>query len=143
MGAPCYPHAKALLITADGGGSNSSRNRLWKVELQKLANKIGLAIYVRHFPPGTSKWNKIEHRMFCHITKNWRGRPLINHEVIVNLIANTTTDAGLKIQAELDENNYPTGISVSDQDLSAVNLIPARFHGADWNYAIKPRQGQQ
>ena len=143
MGAPCYPHAKALLIAADGGGSNSSRNRLWKVELQKLANKIGLAIYVRHFPPGTSKWNKIEHRMFCHITKNWRGRPLINHEVIVNLIANTTTDAGLKIQAELDENNYPTGISVSDQDLSAVNLIPARFHGADWNYAIKPRKGQQ
>ena len=143
MGAPCYPHAKALLITADGGGSNSSRNRLWKVELQKLANKIGLVIYVRHFPPGTSKWNKIEHRMFCHITKNWRGRPLINHEVIVNLIANTTTDAGLKIQAELDENNYPTGISVSDQDLAAVNLIPARFHGTDWNYAIKPRQGQQ
>jgi hypothetical protein len=140
MGAACYLHAKALLITADGGGSNSSRNRLWKVELQKLANEIGLAIYVRHFPPGTSKWNKIEHRMFCHITKNWRGRPLINHEVIVNLIANTTTNGGLKIQADLDENSYPTGISISDQDLKAVNLIPAKFHGRDWNYAIKPNQ---
>jgi transposase len=140
MGQWCYPHARALLITADGGGSNASRNRLWKVELQKLADETGVAIYVRHFPPGTSKWNKIEHRMFCHITENWRGRPLINHEVIVNLIGNTTTDAGLTIRAELDNNRYPTGIAVSEQDLRAVNLMPAKFHGKDWNYAIKPQQ---
>jgi hypothetical protein len=140
MGKVCYPHAPAVLITADGGGSNASRNRLWKVELQKLADETGVAIYVRHFPPGTSKWNKIEHRMFCHMTENWRGRPLINHEVIVNLIGNTTTDTGLTIQAELDNNRYPTGIAVSDQDLRAVNLIPAKFHGKDWNYAIKPQQ---
>jgi len=140
MGQGCYPHAQAVLITADGGGSNASRNRLWKVELQKLADETGLAIYVRHFPPGTSKWNKIEHRMFCHITENWRGRPLINHEVIVNLIGNTTTATGLTIQAALDNNTYPIGIAVSDQDLRAVNLIPAKFHGKDWNYAIKPQQ---
>jgi hypothetical protein len=140
MGQVCYPHAQAVLITADGGGSNASRNRLWKVELQKLADETGWAIYVRHFPPGTSKWNKIEHRMFCHITENWRGRPLINHEVIVNLIGNTTTATGLTIQAELDKNTYPTGIAVSEQDLRAVNLIPAKFHGKDWNYAIKPQQ---
>ena len=140
MGKECYPQAQALLITADGGGSNASRNRLWKVELQKLADETGLAIYVRHFPPGTSKWNKIEHRMFCHITENWRGRPLISHEVIVNLIGHTTTEAGLTIQAELDENNYPTGIKVSDEDLKGVNLSPARFHGKDWNYAIKSRR---
>jgi transposase len=140
MGQGCYPHAQAVLITADGGGSNASRNRLWKVELQKLADETGLAIYVRHLPPGTSKWNKIEHRMFCHITENWRGRPLINHEVIVNLIGNTTTATGLTIQAALDNNTYPIGIAVSDQDLQAVNLIPAKFHGKDWNYAIKPQQ---
>ncbi len=139
IGQVCYPKAQAVLITADGGGSNASRSRLWKVELQKLADEIGLAIYVRHFPPGASKWNKIEHRMFCHITQNWRGRPLINHEVIVNLIGNTTTNTGLTIQAELDNNIYPTGIAVSDQDLRAVNLIPAKFHGRDWNYAIKPQ----
>lgn len=140
MGRGCYPHAQALLITADGGGSNASRNRLWKVELQKLTDDTGLAIYVRHFPPGTSKWNKIEHRMFCHITENWRGRPLINHEVIVNLIGHTTTKTGLTIQAELDQNTYPTGITVSDQDLRSINLIPAKFHGKDWNYTIKPQQ---
>ena len=140
MGRSCYPRAQSLLITADGGGSNASRNRLWKVELQKLADDLNLAIYVRHFPPGTSKWNKIEHRMFCHITENWRGRPLINHEVIVNLIANTSTEQGLQIQAELDETTYPTGISISDQELRAVNLFPAKFHGKDWNYAIKPLQ---
>ena len=139
MGQACYPGARALLITADGGGSNSSRNRLWKVELQKLADETRLAIYVRHFPPGTSKWNKIEHRMFCHITQNWRGRPLIDHEVIVNLIGNTTTRAGLTIQAALDKNTYPTGIVVRDCDLRAVNLTPAKFHGKDWNYAINPQ----
>jgi hypothetical protein len=143
MGRMCYPHAQSLLITADGGGSNASRNRLWKVELQKLADELGLAIYVRHFPPGTSKWNKIEHRMFCHITENWRGRPLVNHEVIVNLIANTTTTQGLEIQAALDEARYPTGIAVSDEDLRAVNLVPAGFHGKDWNYLIKPRSDNQ
>ena len=104
MGQACYPGARALLITADGGGSNSSRSRLWKVELQKLADETRLAIYVRHFPPGTSKWNKREHRMFCHITQNWRGRPLIDHEVIVNLIGSTTTREGLTIQAALDKN---------------------------------------
>jgi hypothetical protein len=140
MGRVCYPHAQSLLITADGGGSNASRSRLWKVELQTLADELDLAIYVRHFPPGTSKWNKIEHRLFCHITENWRGQPLINREVIVNLIANTTTTQGLKIQAALDETCYPTGISVSDRDLRAVNLVPAGFHGKDWNYLIKPHE---
>jgi len=140
MGKVCYPEAKALLITADGGGSNASRNRLWKIELQKFADETGLAIYVRHFPPGTSKWNRIEHRMFSHITENWRGRPLISREVIVNLIGHTTTDTGLTIQAALDENAYPSGIKVSDEDLWKVNLIPAKFHGKDWNYAIKSRR---
>jgi len=140
MGKVSYPQAKALLITADGGGSNASRNRLWKVELQKFANETGLAIYVRHFPPGTRKWNKIEHRMFSYITENWRGRPLVSREVIVNLIGHTTTDTGLSIQAELDENTYPSGIKVSDEDLRRVNLTPAKFHGKDWNYAIKSSQ---
>jgi hypothetical protein len=139
MGKACYPQAQAVLLTADGGGSNASRNRLWKVELQKLADEIGLAIYVRHFPPGTRKWNKIEHRMFCHITEHWRGRPLVSHAVVVNLIGNTTTDTGLTIQAELDKNAYPTGIKVSNEDMKRLNLCPAKFHGKDWNYAIKPR----
>ena len=143
MGQASYPQAHAVLITADGGGSNASRNRLWKVELQKLADEIGVAIYVRHFPPGTSKWNKIEHRMFCHITENWRGRPLISHEVVVNLIGHTTTDTGLTIQAELDKTPYPTGIKVSNEDMKRLNLYPAKFHGKDWNYAIKPRQKRQ
>jgi Rhodopirellula transposase DDE domain len=140
MGKKCYPRAKAVLITADGGGSNASRNRLWKVELQQLANEMNLAIYVRHFPPGTSKWNKIEHRMFCHITENWRGRPLTSHEVVVNLIGNTTTDAGLTIQAELDENTYPSGVKVSDKEMKGLNLYPAKFHGKDWNYNVKPER---
>jgi hypothetical protein len=140
MGQVAYPQAHAILITADGGGSNASRNRLWKVELQQLADEIGLALYVRHFPPGTSKWNKIEHRMFCHITENWRGRPLISHEVVVNLIGHTTTNTGLIIQAELDKNAYPTGIKVSREDMTQLKLSPAKFHGKDWNYAIKPRQ---
>lgn len=139
MGRTLYREANKLLITADGGGSNSSRSRLWKIELQRLADDIGLAIYVCHFPPGTSKWNKIEHRMFCYITENWRGRPLISHEVIVNLIGNTATQAGLTIQAELDKNNYPTGIEISDQQMQELNLYPAEFHGKDWNYTIKPR----
>lgn len=139
MGRSLYADARKLLITADGGGSNSSRSRLWKVELQGLADETELRIHVCHFPPGTSKWNKIEHRMFCHITENWRGRPLINHEVIVQLIGNTTTDMGLTIQAELDQNSYPTGIAISNQQMKELNLSRAKFHGKDWNYIIKPR----
>ena len=137
MGVKHHAQARELLITADGGGSNGSRNRLWKVALQDLANALGLPLQVCHFPPGTSKWNKIEHRMFCHITQNWRGRPLVSHEVVINLIAATTTKKGLKIQAELDKGRYPTGITVSDEELEAVNLNRADFHG-DWNYRIIP-----
>ena len=137
MGVKRYPRARELLITADGGGSNGSRNRLWKVALQDLANALTIPICVCHFPPGTSKWNKIEHRMFSHITQNWRGRPLISHEVIINLIAATTTRKGLAIQAELDEGCYPIGIKVSDEELARVSLQPDKFHG-DWNYRIVP-----
>ena len=137
MGAQTYPEATELLITADGGGSNGSRPRLWKVCLQKLADELGLKITVCHFPPGTSKWNKIEHRMFCHITENWRGRPLVSQAVIVNLIANTTTDTGLTIKAQLDKNSYPIGIKVSDEELATVNITKHKFHG-DWNYTIAP-----
>ena len=137
MGSKRYPHASALLITADGGGSNGSRCRLWKVALQSLAARLGLPIHVCHFPPGTSKWNKIEHRMFSHITQNWRGRPLVSHEVIVNLIANTTTRAGLKIRAELDRGRYPTGIKITDAELASLNLKQDTFHG-DWNYTVMP-----
>lgn len=137
MGAKRYREAQELLITADGGGSNGSRSRLWKVALQDLAVKLGIPIQVCHFPPGTSKWNKIEHRMFCHITQNWRGRPLVSHEVIIQLIANTTTQAGLKIYAELDSGRYPTGLKVSDAELAALNLKRADFHG-DWNYTLLP-----
>jgi len=139
MGSKIYPEARQLLIIADGGGSNGSRCRLWKIELQHLADEIDLTIGVCHFPPGTSKWNKIEHRMFSHITESWRGRPLTSHEVIVNLIASTTTKTGLKIQAELDQNQYPTGIKVSDEQMKDLNVHPADFHGEDWNYTIKPR----
>jgi len=139
MGRPVYPQATELLITADGGGSNSSRARLWKTELQHLADETGLRITVCHFPPGTSKWNKIEHRMFCHITQNWRGRPLVSHEVIVRLIGSTTTQAGLTIRADLDPGTYPIGVKVTDAALAAVRLEPADFHG-DWNYTIVPRQ---
>ena len=139
MGAKRYPQARALLVTADGGGSNGSRCRLWKVALQALATRLGLPIHVCHFPPGTSKWNKIEHRMFSHITENWRGRPLVSHEVIVNLIANTKTRTGLRIRAELDRRNYPTGIKITDTELNALNLKHAAFHG-DWNYALLPQR---
>ncbi len=138
MGAPLYPGATDLLITADGGGSNSSRSRLWKVELQRLANTTGLRLHVCHFPPGTSKWNKIEHGLFCHITQNWRGRPLISHEVIVELIGHTTTATGLRIQAELNPGTYPTGIQVSEAELATVHLQRDSFHG-DWNYTIAPQ----
>lgn len=137
MGQPTYPAATDLLITADGGGSNGSRARLWKVELQRLADVTGLRIMVCHFPPGTSKWNKIEHRMFCHITQNWRGRPLVSQEVVVQLIGHTTTRTGLSIRAEVDTHTYPTGIKVTDAELAAVQLQPAAFHG-EWNYSISP-----
>jgi transposase len=139
MGSKRYPGAAALLITADGGGSNGSRCRLWKVALQKLAARLALPIHVCHFPPGTSKWNKIEHRMFSHITQNWRGRPLVSHEVIVNLIANTTTRAGLRIRAELDRGIYPTGIKIPDSQLASLNLKLDSFHG-DWNYTVLPKR---
>lgn len=142
MGVKYHAHARELLITADGGGSNGSRSRLWKVALQELANALDLPIQVCHFPPGTSKWNKIEHRMFCHITQNWRGRPLISHEVIVNLIAATKTQHGLTIQAELDDGHYPTGIKVADEELALVNLQLDAFHG-DWNYRILPTRTQK
>jgi hypothetical protein len=137
MGAPVYSTATELLITADGGGSNGSRGRLWKVALQRLADELGLHITVCHFPPGTSKWNKIEHRMFSHITLNWRGKPLTSHEVIVNLIANTTTRQGLRIEVALDTTCYPTGIVVTDEEFAGVNLQRADFHG-EWNYTISP-----
>jgi hypothetical protein len=137
MGSKRYRHASALLITADGGASNASRCRLWKVALQSFVGRLRLPIHVCHFPPGTSKWNKIEHRMFSHITQNWRGRPLVSHEVIVNLIANTTTQAGLKIRAELDRGKYPTGIKITDAELALLNLKPDNFHG-EWNYTILP-----
>jgi transposase len=139
MGGHAYPHAHDLLIIADGGGSNGSRSRLWKVELQRLANETGMKITVCHLPPGTSKWNKIEHRMFCHITENWRGRPLISHAVVVNLIAHTTTQTGLRIHAVLDTAAYPTGLTVTADQMDALALEPAPFHGTDWNYTIKPR----
>ena len=137
IGRPRYTSMRELMITADCGGSNSARARLWKVELQKLADETELTLNVHHYPPGTSKWNKIEHRLFCHITQNWRGRPLVSHEVIVNLIANTTTQAGLRIRAELDRGKYPTGIKISDAELALLNLKPDKFHG-DWNYTVSP-----
>jgi hypothetical protein len=142
MGVKRYGTARALLITADGGGSNGSRCRLWKVALQELANQLNIPIHVCHFPPGTSKWNKIEHRMFSHITQNWRGRPLVSHDVIVKLIANTTTASGLKIRAELDTNAYETGLIVSDEELAALNIKRAKFHG-DWNYALVPSKSKK
>lgn len=139
MGEKVYPEAKELLITADCGGSNGYRIRLWKSELQKLATETGLTIMVSHLPPGTSKWNKIEHRMFCHITENWRARPLITREVAVNLISNTTTKKGLKLTAKLDEADYPIGKKISDQEFKKVNLKRDDFHG-EWNYSILPNQ---
>jgi len=141
MGRLRYPRAKRMLITADGGGSNGSRVRLWKVALQRLVNEIGIPVSVCHFPPGTSKWNKIEHRMFCHISQNWRGRPLISREVIIALIGSTTTKQGLKIKAVLDERPYEAGIKVSKAELAQVKLEPADFHG-EWNYTIRPQNGR-
>ena len=139
MGTRSYPQVKHLLITADSGGSNGARVRLWKWELQKLADEIGLKISVCHFPPGTSKWNKIEHRLFSFISQNWRGKPLISHEVIINLIAATTTAAGLVVKSKLDTNSYPAGLKVSDQQMAELQLRMDRFHG-DWNYSLLPRR---
>ena len=139
MGQPLYPKAQRVLITADGGGSNGSRNRLWKLALQEWATGSGLRVSVCHFPPGTSKWNKIEHRMFCHITKNWRGRPLTSRAVVVNLIAGTTTAAGFSIQAELDEGEYPTGTKVTEKEFAGIHIKRNKFHG-EWNYTILPKQ---
>jgi hypothetical protein len=138
VGSVRYPDAETLLITADGGGSNGSRVRLFKIELQKLANETGLALRVCHYPPGTSKWNKIEHRMFCHITQNWRGKPLVSRLAVVDLIAATTTKTGLTVQCELDENTYAKGVKVSDEEMEALNIEKDRWH-PEWNYTIKPR----
>jgi hypothetical protein len=137
MGQEAYPKADKLLITADGGGSNGSKNRLWKYELQRFVDETQIAVAVCHFPPGTSKWNKIEHRMFSHISKNWRGRPITSHEVMVNLIANTRTEAGLKIQAAIDTCKYPTGVKVSDREMKTLSIEINDFHG-EWNYTIQP-----
>jgi hypothetical protein len=139
MGSARFKKATRLMITADGGGSNSSRNRLWKVALQELANETKLELQVCHFPPGTSKWNKIEHRLFSFITRNWRGRPLTSYQTIVNLIGSTTTKTGLKVKAAIDTTEYETGIKISDQELARVNCKPAAFHG-DWNNTIRPRK---
>ncbi len=137
MGKQYYPIAKKLLITADSGGSNGYRRKLWKAELQSFSNESGLSIAVCHFPPGTSKWNKIEHRLFSHISQNWRGKPLISHEVVVNLISATKTKKGLMVRCELDQNKYQKGILVSDDILSDINLCEDEFHG-EWNYTIRP-----
>lgn len=137
MGKPLYPNSKKLLITADSGGSNGYRRRLWKTELQNLSSEIGCAISVCHLPPGTSKWNKIEHRLFSYISQNWRGKPLISHEVIISLISSTTTQKGLVVRCELDENMYPKGIQISDEELLKVNMKMDDFHG-EWNYTICP-----
>lgn len=141
MGKKQYPRAKSLLITADAGGSNSVRNRLWKYELQKLANQLEIPISICHFPPGTSKWNKIEHKMFSFISKNWRAKPLISREVIVKLIASTTTETGLKIKCRLDMRKYPTGIIISDEEMNGITITPDAFHG-EWNYTIAPSKRQ-
>ena len=138
MGRPAYPEARQLLVTADGGGSNGSRSRLWKLELQGLADELGLEISVCHFPPATSKWNKIEHRMFSHVTQNWRGRPLVSREVVVNLIGAVTTAGGLTIRSELDEGRYATGRKVTDAELESLDIDRDKFHG-EWNYTLNPR----
>jgi hypothetical protein len=135
MGSERYPGARKILIMADGGGSNASRGRLWKAALQRLSDWLDFPVHVCHFPPGTSKWNKIEHKMFSFITQNWRGRPLVSHEVIINLIAHTVTKAGLKIRAELDKGKYTIGQKITDDEFMKIKLKAAEFHG-DWNYSI-------
>src|SRR5262245_54040113 len=139
MGKQTYPMATELLITADAGGSNSARSRAWKVELQRFVDRRGLTISVSHFPPGTSKWNKIEHRLFCHITENWRGRPLLDHETVVQLIGSVRTSTGLTVKARLDRRTYPAGVKVPDAAMDHLRLTPADFHG-EWNYTIHPRE---
>jgi hypothetical protein len=138
MGRQTYPRAKRLLITADSGGSNGARVRLWKLELQKLADETGVEISVCHLPPGTSKWNKIEHRLFSFITQNWRGKPLISHEVIINLIASTRTEKGLRVRCELDTSHYPKGVKVSNKEMAQINITRHDFHG-EWNYTMSPK----
>ena len=138
MGFPLYPTARRLLIMADGGGSNGYRVRLWRRELQSFSNELGFPIEVCHFPPGTSKWNKIEHRMFFHMTANWRGRPLLSREVVVNLIGATTTQQGLKIKAALDENRDEAGINVTEDEMASLSIVPDSFSG-EWNYRINPQ----
>jgi len=139
MGRPAYPGATSLLITADAGGSNGPRLRLWKWELQRFANRTGLTITICHFPPGTSKWNKIEHRLFSHIAMNWRGKPLVSLAAIVNLIGSTRTDTGLRVRSEIDRNSYPKGVVVTDDQMAKVQLKPHRFQGG-WNYTIRPKR---
>ncbi len=139
MGRRRFPRARQLLITADGGGSNNHRSRLWKVSLQQLADELGLKLVVCHFPPGTSKWNKIEHRLFSFITQNWRGRPLVSQQAVVNLIAATTTKAGLVVKAALDTRTYETGVKVTDEEVDNLRLVPHPFHG-EWNYTLSPRR---
>jgi hypothetical protein len=139
MGQQRYPNARELTITADCGGSNGARVRLWKVELQKLADETGLVIRIHHYPPGTSKWNKIEHRLFCHITQNWRGRPLTNRLAVVELIGATTTTTGLKVESALDTRSYQKGIKISKAEMKGLDITGDQFH-PEWNYTIRPRQ---
>ena len=142
MGRRAYPDTTALLITADAGGSNGSRGRLWKWELQQFANRTGLAITVCHFPPGTSKWNKIEHRLFSHIAMHWRGKPLVDLATIVTLIGETTTDTGLRIRSEMDDGHYPQAVKITDAQMAQLQLTPHAFHG-EWNYTLHPRGRKQ
>jgi len=137
MGKETYGECQEIMITADCGGSNGNRVRLWKYELQQFVNETGISISVCHFPPGTSKWNKIEHRMFCHISQNWRAQPLIDLETIVELIGNTTTKTGLKIKTKVDSKTYVKGKQISDEEFKTINIIPSDFHG-EWNYTINP-----
>jgi transposase len=139
LGRRRHRRAKRLLVTADSGGSNGNRNRLWKFALQQLSDETGLEIEVCHFPPGTSKWNKIEHRLFCHVTRNWRGQPLETYEIVVNLIGSTTTTSGLKVHAQLNPSTYEKGRKITDEELAQINLTPSRFHG-EWNYVIRPNR---
>jgi hypothetical protein len=142
MGKKAYPDATELLVTADGGGSNAPRSRLWRVQLQRFADATGLNVSVCHFPPGTSKWNKIEHRLFSHITQNWRGRPLVSRETVVALIRSTTTKTGLRVRSRLDTRRYAVGKDVPAEALMRVRITPHTFHG-EWNYAVRPDQTER
>ncbi len=139
VGSVRYPHARELFVNADAGGSNGYRARVWKHELQRMSDELGIVIRVSHFPPGTSKWNKIEHRLFSFISINWRGRPLRSYETVVNLIANTTNRGGLVVRARLDKRRYPTGKKIAAKEFKTINIQPDEWHG-DWNYAIRPRE---